>query len=979
MLHAQLCTFTAYSFSESLILPFSYARRAKELGYRYLGIIDNTLSAYPSFSDCCHSEGLIPVFGYSFLLKVENSIPWNAAFLIKNEKGYCNLCQLLRRKQSQYTIEDILPFCEGLKLVVQVKDESFYDDYYLTLISPTVERIRKVYPEDFAFGITLVSKADQEDAKVFYEYCKNHELDLICFPEVRYLHKNDNEILEILRAGMKKEYQETYEKEGPYFLLSEKALNSIYRQEEIENSNRFVSDISFEFFEKRGALISVNNDKVTLQEEANDGLRKRLSVNVLPEEYQKRLDYELSVIEDMDFSSYFLIVEDYVNYAKENGIKVGPGRGSAGGSLVSYALGITDVNPLQYDLSFERFLNPKRKTMPDIDIDFDDKRRNEIVSYLVRKYTESHVSTIRTFVTLKPKSALQLFGAAMAIPESHIKKITMNISDKAKDFQEALADDYKGYRLKKVLEDPYYRNIVEMAERLLGIPVSTSIHAPGVILSKDDISLTCPRAEGTLGAVEYEYPYMERMGFLKFDILPLSNLSFIKEIEDKILRDGKELVDIQSHLDDPEVFRVLNQLSTCDIFQLDATYGIKKAIQQIHPETFSDIAAILALYRPGPMDYIPTYAKRKNHQEEVKYLHPLLEPILKETYGVMIYQEQVMKVVQALAGFSASDADLFRRAISKKNLSKMKEYQQQFLLGCKENQITEETALKIYGDIEQFAGYGFNKSHAYAYAMITYQLLFYKVHDTKEFYTAAFQNCSFSSEHATKLLRELNHFGIHAHLPNINLSFENTIRIEGDAFYPPLSILNGVDKKLISTILKERENGKYQSFYDFCCRIVSQMEKNDSRSLLGLIDSGCLDSICMYRKGMEENLSTYLEFARMKFDENKIPPVVGVEENFGERLILEKAKNGLILSKKISSLLSKKDYMTLIVSDISRYETEHLLVCENESQTFTIQVNGKRPDVKKYDFVLVKADFNFKGRIYADDLIVGGKKVLKYV
>lgn len=979
MSYTQLCTFSAYSFSESLILPFFYAKRAKELGYQSIGVIDSNLYVYPSFADACSKEGLTPIFGYSFLLRISNSMPLKACFFIKNEQGYLNLCKFVSHKKKEYDIADILQKKEGLKLVIQAKDESFFDEYYLTLISPEITKLQKAYQDDFSLGLTLITKEDAKEACVLYDYCKNHDLQLLCFPEVRYLHKNDQEMLDILKAGSKKEIVSNLQKEGPYFLLSPKALTKIYRREEIENSEKFVSDISFSFFQKRGSLIRFTNDKEQLRAKTRAGLEKRLATKTFPPEYEERLNYELSVIEEMNFSSYFLIVEDYVNFAKNSGIKVGPGRGSAGGSLVSYALGITDINPLLYHLSFERFLNPKRKTMPDIDVDFDDKRRNEIVDYLRQKYTDSHVATIRTFVTLRPKSALQLVASALQIPDAHVKNITSNISDKARDFQEALHDEYKGYRLSKVLKDPYYFNMVEKAEKLLGIPVSLSIHAPGVILAQNEISTSCPREQGKTGTVEFEYQYMERMGFLKFDILPLSNLSFIKEIEDEISKDKKEIVNTQEHLDDPKVFAVLNRLATCDIFQLDATYGVKKAIEQIHPESFRDIAAILALYRPGPMEYISTYAKRKNKQEKVVYLHPLLEPILQETYGIMIYQEQVMKVVQVLALFSASDADLFRRAISKKDLSKMKEYQEKFETGCRNNGVPSSVSAKVYEDIERFAGYGFNKSHAYAYALITYQLLYYKAHFPEEFYRVAFRNVSFASEHSTRLLRELNDLGIHAHLPSINHSLEKDIYVEKDALYPPLEMINGVDKKLISCILEERSKGEYQNFYDFCHRIVSNVREQEERSLLSLIDAGCMDEFCKSRLGMEEILKTYLEFARMDFDPDKIPPVPNKEEDYARRLVNEKAKNGLILSKKVSSLGVQKGYRTLIVSDASRYEMENIIVAEDESRTYQIHCPKTQFEIQKYDIVFVKAEFNRKGRIYADDILLGRKKVLKHV
>lgn len=970
---SQLCTLTAYETGESIVMVDSYCQRAKELGYDFVAVCDSTLRSYPSFSDAANKYGLKPVFGYKTLLKSSKFVPYKIYLYIKNEDGYLNLCKILSLKKKVLTLDDLKEYSSGLKLVIQADNEGYYQQGFLSDISPDVLTVSKIFQSHFAFGITLENSFDIKDSNVLYDYVLINGYKVIPFPVVRYLYKKDEEMLEILKAGLDKKTLDVCHEEGPNFLLSLNALKTIYREEDYQTLDDFLSDIDFEFFKKRGELIKFEDDDSILKENAIAGLKKRLSVDVIPDNYQKRIDYELSVIKDMNFSSYFLLVSDYVRYAKEQDIKVGPGRGSASGALVSYAISITDVDPIKYDLSFERFLNPKRKTMPDIDIDFDGTRRDEIAKYLEQKYGFAHVSTIRTYTTLKAKSALALVGTALAVPEGRIKKMTSCIRNQSNNFDDALDDSYQGRKLKSILSDEYYLNIWNKAKRLYGLIVGTSVHAPGLIISKSKISSSCPREDGNLGTVEYEYAYMERLGFLKVDILSLPTLSYIREIEERIIKSGKQLPSLEDNLDDKDTFDTLNSLALQNIFQLEKSPGMSDAINVIKPKCFKDLAAILALYRPGPMGYIKTYADRKNGREKVVYADNRLEPILKDTYGIMVYQEQVMQAVMTLASFSAGDADLFRRAISKKDIKKMNAYKDEFIKGCLANSINEDKALKIYADIEKFANYGFNKSHAYSYAMLTYRLLYYKTHYPLEFYTVSFKENSFASETSLSLIRELNKKKIRIHLPNINSSDSDEIVIDGTILYPPLSVINGLDHTLKDNIVKEREKGPFLSFYDFCLRLYKFIGERDKRSMVSLIEAGAFDSLCKNRIQMETMLDKYLGFASLSFSVEKIPPITGEDNDYGRKLAQEKAKIGLILSKKLSSISYREYYKTLVVTDTSRYEFDHILIADDEAKSYQLQVE-KKEDIKKYDIILVDANFRREGRIYPNDIIIAKKE-----
>lgn len=978
-MYYQLNTFTGFRFYRSSLIIEEYAKRAKELGYSGIGINDDRLYGFPELAKAAEKYALKPVFGFQFRLSNSKGGYFDATFFIKNEQGYQNLCLLYSLQKKEYDVKTIEKYKEGLILVIS-SSESFCDKEYLDFYNRDFYGYRKVFSDDFYFGITLSTKEERDNISDFYDFLEEQGYQSIAFPKVCYLKKNDAYKTNLLMASEHfTDSMETPEldREGPFFLLSDNALNLIYRKKELDEEEKLIAKIDFQFFVKRGQLPKFEDEDGQLKNLAFDGLKKKLGMEEIPQNYSKRLEYELDVIAKMHFSGYFLIVDDYVRFARSVSIKVGPGRGSAGGCLVAFALDITKVDPIRFDLTFERFLNPERVTMPDIDIDFEDTRRDEVVDYLKRKYGEERISDIITFSRLKPKSCLNLIGPVLKVNEVRLKALTRSISDKAGDFHTALNDPVKGEAFRKMYSDSYYREICDTAQGLLSLPINTSIHAPGVIISDKPIYLSCPRKNGRTGTVEFEYPNMESLGFLKVDILSLSNLTFIRDIENEIIKNKKTIPDVDNDLDNPKVYETLNNLDLVEIFQLDTSYGMRKTISLIKPNRFTDLAAAIALFRPGPMDYIETFANRKHQKEKIIYSDPRMEPILRETYGIMVYQEQIMKAVEVLAGFSLGEADLFRRAISKKKLSQIQEYHQKFISGCMGNGINEEKAESIFKDIERFAQYGFNKSHAYSYGLITYRLLYYKTFFPDEFYFACLKHESLNSSKMTDIIKELQKRGIRLRNPDINISLKTEPIKKDNSIYLPLDTIN-INENLMDSILLQRNNGVFQSFYDFVRRCYDGIKGDDRKTISSMIEAGFFNCLSKSRIGMKERLPGYLNFAHFDMDPDQVPTISDSGEDIGEMLYLEKMALGRILSCSLERIFHKEGYQTFLVTDVSNLERNHRFQIDNESNRYVITL--KTPlSIQKYDFVLIKGFFPYKS-IYpqVQDIIPCGRKVVKH-
>ncbi len=594
---------------------------------------------------------------------------------------------------------------------------------------------------------------------------------------------------------------------------------------------------------------------------SNEGFRRRYGEGT--REQRDRLDFELAVIILMDFTGYFLIVADFINWAKDHGIPVGPGRGSGAGSIVAYSLRITDIEPLKYNLLFERFLNPERVSMPDFDVDFCFERREEVIDYVTRKYGTDRVGQIITFGTLKAKAVIKDVARALDIPFEDSNNIAKLVPD---DPKMTLAKAFEQEpKLRSLAEDPRYTELFEAARKLEGRHRHASFHAAGIVIGKtaltDYVPLYRDPKTGAL-ATQFTMDQLEACGLVKMDFLGLKTLTLIQNTLALVAKRGIELTEESIPEDDAATFRLLGEGKSTSIFQFESS-GMQGVLKQAKPDRIEDLIALNALYRPGPMDNIPQFVDCKFGREPIQYPHPVLEPILKETYGVIVYQEQVMQATQLLAGFSLGGADLLRRAMGKKKAEEMAKQRALFVRGCAErNSIPEARANEIFDLLDKFAGYGFNKSHAAAYAVVAYRTAYLKANFPAEFMAANLTNEISNPDKMTEYIGEARSMGIEILPPDVNRSETRFTVSEGRIVYGLLGI-KGVGEGLVRSILEERErNGPYKDFIEFLERVgMGQMNK---KSLEALVLAGCFDSLGHARQELVLSIDRAVDYVQRK-------------------------------------------------------------------------------------------------------------------
>ncbi|MCA1839885.1 MAG: DNA polymerase III subunit alpha, partial [Actinobacteria bacterium] len=587
-----------------------------------------------------------------------------------------------------------------------------------------------------------------------------------------------------------------------------------------------------------------------LAELVEGGIRKRYGADGA--DARERAAYELKVIADMGFAGYFLIVSDFVNWAKGQGIRVGPGRGSAAGSVVSYALSITELDPLRYDLMFERFLNPERIAMPDIDIDFDERRRGDVIRYVCEKYGTDHVAQIVTYGTIKGKQAIKDAARVLGFPYSEGDRLTKMYPplimgrdsglESALETSPELSDAYEAGGAAKT--------IIDTALRVENLKRSAGIHAAGVVIGRDPLVEHLPLKRGDHGEVvtQFDMKGIEKLGLLKMDFLGLRNLTVIELCLDYIRANQGEEVDVDNlTLDDPAVYEMLSRGETDGIFQLESE-GMRRYLVQLKPTRFEHIMAMNALYRPGPMDQIPTYIERMNDADKIEYLHPALEDLTKETYGVLVFQEQIVLTLQKLAGYTPGEADLVRKAIGKKDRKIMANEQPKFIKGCIDSGATEKQALHLWSLIERFADYSFNRAHAACYAYIAYQTAWLKAHYPVEYMTALLTSVKDRKDDKPKYLHMSRKMRIPVLLPDVNSSDRDFTPV-GDSIRFGLSAVRGVGEGVVEKIVEARtQEGDFTSFHDFCRKVdYSCLNKKTVESL---IRAGAFEALGHTRKGL---------------------------------------------------------------------------------------------------------------------------------
>ncbi|MCX7965633.1 MAG: DNA polymerase III subunit alpha [Syntrophorhabdaceae bacterium] len=592
-----------------------------------------------------------------------------------------------------------------------------------------------------------------------------------------------------------------------------------------------------------------------LEKKCRDGFERKLDKikasyknfnDEILEEYRRRLEYELNVIKNTNFAGYFLIVSDFINYAKEKQIPVGPGRGSAAGSLIAYCLGITDIDPIKYNLLFERFLNPERVSMPDIDVDFCKKRRDEVIQYVTEKYGKENVAQIITFGTMQSRAAVRDVGRALGMPLAEVDRIAKLIPLMSKSIRHAIETEPQ---LKQVYEsDRNVKELLDYASTLEGLARHASTHAAGIVISNKDLTEYLPLYRGQKGETVTQYPMktIEKIGLIKIDFLGLETLTLMHDVIEMLKKDGIEVDIDKIPLDDKKTYELLSSGDTSGVFQLESR-GMKDLLVKLKPSKFEDIMPLIALYRPGPLKsgMVEEFIRRKNNPSLIKYELPYLEDILKETYGVIIYQEQIMKIAEVLAGFSIKDADALRKAMAKKIPEELERYSEQFVKGAVSKGINKETAEKIYNIIKQFGEYGFNKSHSTAYGLIAYQTAYLKANYYIYYLTAMLTTEVNNTDKLIKYITECREAGIEILPPDINKS-DKFFKIENNKIRFGLAGIKNVGDAALDNIIAVREKiGGFKSFGEFCESIDSR--KVNKKVLESLAKAGCFDSMGLKR------------------------------------------------------------------------------------------------------------------------------------
>ena len=901
---------SSYSLSEGALKIEKLVNLAKKNNMPAIALTDNNnMFGILEFSIACINNSIQPIIGTSinYLDIQTKEHPSQLNFLVMNEEGYINLLYLssISHTSGNNPIgiyhKDLKKYNNGLICYIGgeynplliLKHQNKIEE-----ISVFINNFRNMFGQDFLFEIQRVQdpKIDGFE-KEFLEYSQNFTIPIIGSNNIKYENKNDyNAHDALLCIAQKLTINQTNRKVSNseiYFKTSEQMINIFGDIPEIiENNFRIALKCNYypkEILPKLPKFSSDQNlsESELLNLKSKEGLLLRLQeMNInSPSIYQERLNYELEIINNMGFAGYFLIVADFVNWAKNKEIAVGPGRGSGAGSVVAWSLSITDLDPLQYGLLFERFLNPERVSMPDFDIDFCQNRRDEVIEYVNNKYGKECVAHIITFGTLASRAAIRDVGRVLEIPYSEIdqfaKLFPYNPANPL-SLDESINSDKNLKEL--VASDERLSNVVDISLKLEGLHRHASTHAAGVVIGDSSIINNVPLYKDpntSVNATQFSMKYVEKAGLIKFDFLGLTTLSIIQD-SIKLIKENHSNFDLRHiPMDDKKTFQQLSKGEAIGIFQLESN-GMGSVLRQLQPDKFEEIIAVVALFRPGPMDHIPSFCNRKHGKEKIEYLHPLLEKVLKETYGIIVYQEQVMQIAQVLSNYTLGEADLLRRAMGKKIQKEMDAQKNRFIEGAKSNKISINEASKIFDLVNKFAGYGFNKSHAAGYALLAYQTAYLKTNFPYEFMTETFNYSIDRTDRIILLNKELSSLNIEFKKPDINhsqakFSIEENNGLKSIRF--GLGAIKGVGIKSMSNLVKERENnGKFIDIIDFMNRLKGDVI--NKRQLEKLVQAGSFDSIETNRAKLFYNVPKFVEIyggsnfkdqnQAMLFEENKL-------------------------------------------------------------------------------------------------------------
>ncbi|MGF3226176.1 DNA polymerase III subunit alpha [Facklamia sp. P12932] len=873
---------SSYSLLQSTLDLNQYVAKAKSLGYTHLGLADQgVLHASLKFYLACQKADLHAMIGLSLNLpgRLDQSQSYPIILYALNYQGYLALIQLsklINQSHPDYQQIDHLMKEASQSLVIitagkkgELEQALLHENFEAG--QAILQSWLHIFPQDnFYLGLSIYPFNELE-VSWLSQFARNHQLKMVCNQAVESLTSEEGFAIRILQAIDRGESLDpsimTYR--TSHYLYGRNELEDLYLQKGLEQ----VVTNSHALEERMQVQLPINQSllpkfKTPNNIAAKDYL-KHLCQNKLAELkvdqvpiYQERLDHELTTIDQMGFNDYFLIVWEIMAFCYEYNIRTGPGRGSAAGSLVAYLLGITKIDPIEYDLLFERFLNPERYNMPDIDIDIPDDKRDQVLRYVAQKYGSQQVAQLVTFGSFGAKQSLRDTLRVLSYPkmvqDRWSKTIPTEVSIRLQDAYQ------KSSALRQLIaEDSLNEQIFKTALTIEGLPRHTSTHASGVVIADQDLSRWVPvtTREGQIQLTQFDMEDVERVGLLKMDFLGLKNLQILDTILNLIKQNQGLAIDIDAiDREDSATLRLFQEANTQGVFQFESE-GIRQVLRRLKPESFEDIIAVNALYRPGPMQQISHFINRKHGKEKIDYIHPLLEGILQKTYGIIVYQEQVMQICQKLAGFSLGQADLLRRAMGKKEMDLMKDQQVAFLKGCQERGLDSQTSQQVFHYIYQFANYGFNRAHAAVYSTLAYQLAYLKVHYPLEFFTALLN-------HGRSIHQSLDEYLLDAKrtvgpflMVDINRSHTN-FKIEKGAIRIGLMAINGLRHDFCQVILDERNlAGPFTDFQNFLSRMPLKFLKTNL--IQALIDAGALDTFGYTRATLTENLEHFIQFRKI--------------------------------------------------------------------------------------------------------------------
>ena len=900
MSFAHLHVHTEYSLLDGSNKIKEYVARVKELGMNSAAITDHgVMFGCIDFYKAAKEAGIKPILGCEVYVAPGSRFDretvkgeeryYHLVLLAENDLGYSNLTKIVSKGyvdgfyyKPRVDMEILQQYHEGI-IALSACLAGEVPRYLVRNFYEEGKKAALRYQEIFGKGNFFLELQDHgipEQRLVNQQLMRMSQetgIELVATNDVHYTYESDadsHDILLCIQTGKKVSDEDRMRYEGgQYYVKSEEEMRSLfpYALQALENTQKIADrcEVNIEFGVTKLPRFDVP-EGYTAWEYLNKLCREGLErlYDPVTEELKERLDYELNTIRTMGYVDYFLIVWDFIKFARDHEIMVGPGRGSAAGSLVSYTLGITQLDPMRYQLLFERFLNPERVTMPDIDVDFCFERRQEVIDYVTRKYGKDRVVQIVTFGTLAARGVIRDVGRVLDMPYAQVDSIAkmipteLNITiDKALTMNHELKELYES--------DDEIHYLIDMSRRLEGLPRHTSMHAAGVVISQKPVDEYVPlsrASDGTL-VTQFTMTTLEELGLLKMDFLGLRTLTVIQNAVHLAERSSGQKIDISAiDYNDPKVLEMIGSGKTEGVFQLESG-GMKNFMKELKPKSLEDIIAGISLYRPGPMDFIPQYIKGKNHPETVTYDTPLLKPILEQTYGCIVYQEQVMQIVQALAGYSLGRADLLRRAMSKKKAAVMEKERESFVYGnpedgvpgCVNNGISEKIANKIYDEMIDFAKYAFNKSHAAAYAVVSYQTAWLKYYYPVEFMAALMTSCIDNPGKVAEYILNSRQMGISILPPDVNQS-EGIFTVEGKSIRYGMSAIKGIGKPVMEAVTREREeNGPFVSLQDFAGRMTGK--EINKKTVENFIKSGAFDSLGATRKQMMQIYISVLDAA----------------------------------------------------------------------------------------------------------------------